>query len=229
MNASPTQSRSTRLSLLALAALALVVLVPAGALSATSAKKPPPPTKTTPASATLSLAASRVQVVFGTATVLSGTLSTKQAGESVAILAQPYGGAKLVALATATTTTGGVWSYTTKPTIGTSYQAQWKNTTTPLLAVGVRPLGAFHVLTANRFSTKQLAAHSFAGKFVQLQRRSALGQWVTLKRMQLNTNSASTFRPTLPSGNSTLRIAMSVNQAGPGYLAGISRTIVYHR
>ncbi|HSP74455.1 MAG TPA: hypothetical protein VLN26_18945, partial [Gaiellaceae bacterium] len=96
-------------------------------------------------------------------------------------------------------------------------------------AVGVRPRGAFHVLTANRFSTKQLEAHSCAGKFVQLQRRSARGQWVTLTRIQLNTASASTFRPTLPSGTSTLRIAMSINQAGPGYLAGISRTIVYHR
>jgi hypothetical protein len=30
-------------------------------------------------------------------------------------------------------------------------------------------------------------------------------------------------------GNSALRFAFSVNQAGAGYLAGFSRTLVYHR
>jgi hypothetical protein len=219
---------------LVLAALAVVVIAPAGVFSATVAKKPLPvgkttPAKPTPTAATVTLAASKLQVVYGTATVLSGAVSTKQAGERVTILAQHYGDAKFAALATITTTAGGAWTYSTKPTIGTSYQGQWKNATSPTLTVGVRPLGAFHVLTANRFSTRLVAARSFAGKIVQLQRRSSLGQWVTLKRMQLNASSASTFRPTLPSGASTLRVAMSVNQAGPGYLAGISRTILYHR
>jgi len=226
------------ISKLTVAGLSIAAIAPAGVLSATGAKKPPapaktPPAKTTPAKpapgpATLTLAASTLQVVYGTTTTLSGAVSTKQVGETVTILAQRYGDAKLAPVATVMTTTGGTWSYTTKPTIGTSYQGQWKHATSPTLAVGVRPLGAFHLLTANRFSTKQIAAHSFAGKYVQLQRRSSLGQWVTLKRMQLNAASASIFHPTLPAGASTLRIAMSVNQAGPGYLAGISRTILYH-
>jgi hypothetical protein len=209
-----------------LAVLGVAVLAPAAALSATDAKKPPPPPK---GGETLTLAASTLQVVYGSATTLSGVVSTKQVGETVTIDAQRYGEAKLTPLATITTTTGGAWSYTAKPTIGTSYQARSKNATSPTLPVGVRPLSAFRALTAHRFSTKQLAAHSFAGKIVQLQRRSSLGQWVTLKRIQLNTDSASTFTPTLPAGNSTLRVALSVNQAGPGYLAGISRTILYHR
>ena len=208
------------------AALAVGAIAPAGALSATDVEKPPPPPKSAD---TVTLVASIPQVVYGTTTILSGALSTKQVGEKIAILAQRYGDTKFAALATVTTTTGGAWTYTAKPTIGTSYQGQWKNTISPTLAIGVRPLGAFHVLTANRFSTSQLADRSFAGKIVQLQRRSSLGQWVTLKRMQLNGSSASIFRPALPMGNSSLRVAMSVNQAGPGYLAGISRTIVYHR
>jgi len=214
-----------RLLPLVVAALAVVAIAPAGVLSATDAKKPPPPAK---GAGALTLAASNLQVVYGSSTTLSGTVSTKQAGESVTILAQRYGDAKPSSLATITTTAGGSWSFITKPTIGTSYQGQWKKAMSPMLAVGVRPLGAFHVLTANRFATKLVAARSFAGKFVQLQRRSSLGQWVTLKRMQLNAGSGSIFRPTLPSGSSSLRVAMSVNQAGPGYLAGISRTIVYH-
>jgi hypothetical protein len=209
-----------------LAALGVAVLTPATVLSATDAKKPPPPPK---AGETLTLAASTLQVVYGSATTLSGVLSTKAVGESVTVGAQRYGESKLAPLATVTTTTGGAWTYAAKPMIGTSYQARWKNATSPTLAVGVRPLGAFRALTAHRFTTRQLAAHSFAGKIVQLQRRSSLGQWVTLKRIQLNADSASTFTPMLPMGNSTLRVALSVNQAGPGYLAGISRTILYHR
>jgi hypothetical protein len=246
MKASLSKSSLTgRLLPVTLAVLAVVVIAPAAVLSATSAKKPAAgvttparttpakttPAKTTPApaSGTLSLAVSRSQIVYGTATVLSGVVSNLKAGESVTVLSKRYDAPKPTSLATVTTTTGGAWSYSVKPAILTSYGATWKNAASPSLSVAVRPLGTFHLLTTNRFSTRLVAARSFAGKFVQLQRRSPTGQWVTLKRMQLNATSASIFRPTLPAGTSTLRIAMSVNQAGPGYLAGISRTIVYDR
>ena len=78
------------------------------------------------------------------------------------------------------------------------------------------------------------ALGSFAGRFVQLQRRTAAGRWVTIKRLRLNSRSAGLFRPVtfraaLPSGRSTLRVAMSINQAGAGYLGGFSRTIVFRR
>ena len=52
---------------------------------------------------------------------------------------------------------------------------------------------------------------------------------MTLKRLPLNTSSAAIFRAALPQGASTLRIAISVNQAGAGYLGGTSRTILYQR
>jgi hypothetical protein len=57
---------------------------------------------------------------------------------------------------------------------------------------------------------------------------------VTIRRLRLNKRSAALFRPVtfrsaLPNGASTLRIAISVNQAGAGYLAGFSRTIVFRR
>jgi hypothetical protein len=41
--------------------------------------------------------------------------------------------------------------------------------------------------------------------------------------------STATFNASLPMGNSTLRFAFRVNQAGAGYLAGFSRTLTYHR
>ena len=92
----------------------------------------------------------------------------------------------------------------------------------------MKPLVTFHAITGKRFSSKVLAGRSFAGKTIQLQRRSSLGQWVIIKRVRLGSTSSAIFRATLPKGTSSLRIAFSVNQAGAGYLGGISRTIVYH-
>jgi plastocyanin len=193
--------------------------------SVTVTKTTPPP----PGAGSVTLAASSLQVVFGGTVTLSGAVSNKKAGETVSVLAQAFGSSSFTSIANVTTGTGGSWSYTAKPTIGTGYQAKWKNATSSTATVGVRPLVAFHVLTRGRFSTKVVAARSFAGRFVQFQRRSSLGQWVTIKRVLLNTSSAAVFRATLPRGTSSLRIAISVNQAGPGYLAGISRTIVFRR
>ena len=79
------------------------------------------------------------------------------------------------------------------------------------------------------FFTRVVAARSFSGRRVKLQRLTAAGRWVTVKRVRLKRGSAATFRVRLRRGTSRLRIVMSVNQAGPGYLAGISRTIVYRR
>jgi hypothetical protein len=184
-------------------------------------------TLTTAGATTVSV--STRQVVYGRFVTLSGTVSSSQAGEKVTVLARRFGESSFRSIATVLTGDRGTWSYATKPTIGTAYQASWKNEPSPAVAVGVRPLVAFRALTKARFSTRVVAARSFAGRTVRLQRRSSLGQWVTLKRLRLNGSSAAIFRAPLPRGLSRLRVVMSVNQAGPGYLAGISRTIRYHR
>jgi plastocyanin len=199
-----------------------------GTVVVTAAPKPAPKPAPVPA-ASVTLTASTLQVVYGGGVTLSGTISTKQTGEKVTVLAEDYGKPSFSSIATVTTGSGGSWSYTAKPTIRTGYKSQWKNAASSTATVGVRPLVTFHVLTGQRFSTKVVAARSFAGRYVQCQRRSSLGQWVTVKRAKLNASSAAIFRATLPHGTSTLRIAISVNQAGAGYLAGMSRTIVYAR
>src|SRR4051794_34567348 len=108
------------------AALAVAAIAP-GLLSAADAKKPPPPAKGAGAGAgALTLAASNLQAVYGSTMIPPGTISSKQAGENVPILAQRYGDAKPATLTTVATTAGGAWSYATKPTIGTSYQGQCK-------------------------------------------------------------------------------------------------------
>jgi hypothetical protein len=68
-----------------------------------------------------------------------------------------------------------------------------------------------------------------ARKQVQLQRLSSFGQWVTIKRVSLDLNSRVRFRALLPCGQNRLRMAMSVNQAGAGYLGAFSREITYRR
>ena len=192
----------------------------------TVAASPTPPPKAGPNS--LTIAASRLQLVYGSSTTLSGTVSSKQSGQSVNVLAEAYGDNAYKTIATVTSGSGGGWSYTAKTPIRTSYEAQWGHATSSALTVGVRPLVTFRVLAGNRFSTKVVAAHSFAGHFVQFQRHSSFGQWVTLKRLRLNSSSAAIFHASLPSGTSMLRVSMSVNQAGPGYLAGFSRSIFFH-
>lgn len=176
----------------------------------------------------VTLTAATFRVVYGRAVTLSGAVSSRRAGEKVTVLAQQFGESSFKPIATVTTIDGGVWSLATTPTILTSYQASWKDATSSAATVGVRPRVSFRVITRARFSTRVVAGRSFAGRYVQLQRRS-LGRWVTVKRARLDGTSAAILRPSLRRGTSTLRIVMSVNQAGAGYLAGISRSIVYHR
>ena len=169
----------------------------------------------TPAQST-TLSASTSNVVYGTGSTLSGTISSKQSGQRVTVLAQRYEDAKFSSLANVTTGSGGTWSYLAKPTIQTAYQIQWNKTVSSSLKIGVHPLVTFRAITGNRFTTRVAAARSFAGKIVQLQRRTPAGHWVTLKRLHLNTNSTVVF-PTklLPKGNSTVRIALASTKQAP--------------
>lgn len=204
--------------------VAVAIVCTAGTESA-MAKKPPP----AKGPVTVTLSTSSFKVVYGATVILSGTVSTKQAGVSVTLLEEANGASSFSTLATVTTGSGGAWSSGVKPRIRTSYEARVKTSTSAAVVVGVSPLVSLHTVGGGRFSTRVVAARSFAGKLVQLQRRSSLGQWVTVQRKPLNATSAATFQPSLPHGTSTLRVALSVNQAGAGYLAGISRTISYRR
>jgi plastocyanin len=188
----------------------------------------PTPTPRPRVGESVSLSAASLIVVYGRAVMLSGSVSTNQAGEKVSVLAEEYGSSSYHPVATVTTGSGGNWSYAAKPGIRTGYQAKWNNATSSAAMVGVRPLVTLHVITGGRLSTRVVASRSFAGRYVQLQRRSSSGQWVTVKRVKLSSNSAAIFRASLPKGTLSLRSAISVNQAGAGFLGGTSRTITWH-
>ena len=175
----------------------------------------------------VALATSQPQIPYGAAVTLSGQVNQRRAGEQVQILHQPYGQASQIVLATVLTGADGTFSFVTQPKILTTYQALWKGARSLVITTAVAPSISFGRF--NGFVTRVFAGRSMARKQVQLQRLSSFGQWVTIKRVSLDLNSRARFRAALPKGVHRLRIAMSVNQAGVGYLAGFSREITWRR
>ena len=178
----------------------------------------------------VSIGASLPIVVSGQSIALSGSVSNGKASEKVTIYQQPYPQTSFAEMTTVLTTTGGTWNLLVSPApkIFTQYEAKWNGRTSTIVGVQVRPrirLGYRN----GRFTTRVLAGQSFARHSVLAQRLSRFGQWVTLKKVKLGGASSAVFRLTLPHGRSRIRIAMSVNQAGPGYLAGFSPTITVRR
>ena len=178
---------------------------------------------------TVTISASRPSVVFGKSVTLSGKVSNSKAGESVSVLAEPSGTSTFAALATVQTVSGGHWSQVVKPTIETSYQANWKGATSST-SVKVRPLITLTLVNraTGSFSSKVSAARSFAGKFVLVQRLTSTGV-STLKRVTLDANSAASFRVRLHHGRSRLRLVMPTSQTAPGYITGTSNVVAVLR
>lgn len=177
----------------------------------------------------LTLATSKSRLVYGQATVLSGKLSSGEAGVEVTLLAR-RAGQNFTPLANLTTTAGGAYSRTVNTGIYTTYTVRYKQTESNAVSVAVRPRVALTYATAKRlFCTKAVAARSFAGKYVRFQRFNRFGEWATVKSVRLNANSAACFRSALPSGASKVRVVLPQLQAGSGYLAGISRVLTVYR
>jgi hypothetical protein len=179
--------------------------------------------------AAVTLSAHSQGVVYGRGVMLSGLVPSGRAGETVTLFAGVYGRGSPRSFTTVVTGGGGAWQYLARPSILTAYLAHWNGLTSHAVTIAVRPRVRFRRIGRARFFTRVIASRPFRGRLVRLQRRTRAGRWVTVKRVRLRRASAATFRVRLRRGRSPLRVVMSVNQAGPGYLAGISRTIVYRR
>jgi hypothetical protein len=174
----------------------------------------------------LTLVPQAVKVLFGHSTLLHGRLWNGQAGQTIAIKAWTFKHSSPVTIATVTTGANGVWSYRVAPRIQTSYQAHWTSLhASARERVGVAPAITISRLTGRRIATHVTAGKSFAGHMVIVQRQVAPGVWAKVAQVALNRNSSAIVHLTLPA--SMVRIAMSVNEAGPGYLAATSRALVY--
>ncbi len=178
-----------------------------------------------PAGVTLS-AADNV-VTYGGATTLNGSISTKQASQSVVLNGQAV--TKGVSrVDTTTTAADGSFRFGVAPTIETTYRAQWQNATSPAVTVSVAPrVGFGH---SGRIYTARVTSDlNYAGHFVYLQRRTAFG-WRSIKKVFLGGTSTARFKVTLPRHQrSFLRLFLTNGQAGVGYVASLSRTLAVRR
>jgi plastocyanin len=171
----------------------------------------------------LAIALSSPAVTYGSSIHITGQVSNKRAGETVRLLTKPYPQGSFAEMTTVITTNEGLFDFVTMPQILTDFQAQWG--TTPSIAVRVEVSPKISIRYNRRtgvFATHITSPRSYAGRSVYLQRKSPFGQWVNLKKVALRAGSSRSFRATLPKGRNEVRIFMTVNQAGSGYLAGAS-------
>jgi plastocyanin len=185
--------------------------------------KGPPPS--------LTLALSQPIVDYGTAVTLSGAISTGVANQSVEIDVQPFGQASPMQLVILKTGASGAFSYSVTPSIYTTYVARWGNATSGTVLVQVAP--KLRLLAGkNGYMRAALSSPtSMAGKHVYLQRLSSFGQWVNVASLTLGAQNGRLFKPVayLPKGVSTIRVFLSVNQAGNGLLSAHSGTQTVRR
>jgi plastocyanin len=182
-----------------------------------------------PNSRSVSLAASRALNIFGDAVVLSGTVSSKAAGEQVTVISHPAGLPE--ARTTVTTTTGGNWSLQVQPRVKTSYQAQYDTASSPSVTVSIRPRITLQKVGRHQYLIVVLSADSMAGKRVNITRWLPGRGWVTfgtaaLQALARTPTTSDAYFTTFVRLGTKLRIFMPADQVGPDYLDGHSNFIV---
>jgi plastocyanin len=176
----------------------------------------PPPSVTLGVSAPI--------ITYGDQATISGAVSNLKANEPVLVLAQPYG-SSLQQVATLMTGASGTFTYTTGPTVLTSYSVKWKTATSQAVTVQVRPRLTLAHTSATRLFARVTATPSFASHSIYLQRRSQFGQWVTVEKLKLGPLSGRSFKAPHRKGRFTYRVYMTTNQAGAGYLDTWSNSV----
>jgi plastocyanin len=181
----------------------------------------------------VTLAPARKVAPYATPVALSGVISSQATGETVAVSAQECGKTTFTRLGTATTTTGGNWTFTAKPGLNTVYRASWRAAESPNATVQVTPKLRLTRLRS-RFTVRVSASHGFLGKLVLFQRyRTGVRRWATLKSVKLATVrppvagtivTSATFRRSVRPGW-RLRVRFPQAQVGTCYLAAASNTL----
>jgi hypothetical protein len=156
---------------------------------------------------------------------LSGTVSSGKAGEPITILSKQADEVIYSTEAKTTSGSGGAWSALVTPTIGTTYVVQTATSRMPALTIGVHPRLGLGV-SGNTFSAKVTARDSFGGSIAYFQVSSRPnGPWVRKALVVINLQSVARFHVALPRGKTYyVRIYLTKQQAGPGYLDGTSHT-----
>lgn len=185
--------------------------------------------KVTGAPPSVSIGASVPIAVYGNSIHLSGAISPAAVGDTVSVYAQPFGQLSYVKLNDVLTSTNGLWDYVTAPQLLTAYKATWKGKDSAIIQVAVSP--SLKLTRAGRwFVARGQSGRSLAHHWVYAQRLNGFGEWVSLKKVTLNSQGAQRFRlKTLPSGRNRLRLFITTNQAGSGYFSGTSPVLSFRR
>jgi plastocyanin len=178
----------------------------------------------------VTLETTRSIVLFGDSIRLSGTISSRQAGQTVTITVDPAGEpARRIEVDTAA---NGEWSLRAQPRIRTQYTARWRNSTSEVRTVLVRPRVSLRKVGRNAFAVTVVAAESFAGDRVDIRRqRSRTNRsLVTVTRVVLrenprtDTTAQRTFRLRVRRGF-RMRAFLPQSVAGPNYASSQSNII----
>ena len=168
-------------------------------------------------------------VTAGNAIRISGQITPGTVGETVIVYAQPYPQVSFVEVARLQTGTNGLFEYSHTPTILTAYKVAWRGRESAVVTTHVSPALSL-ARVGSWFVTRARAAKSFSGRWVYVQRLNRFGQWVSLRKVYFNRQSTQRFKlPTLPRGLSRIRVYMTTNQAGAGFVFSSSRVITLRR
>jgi len=173
-------------------------------------------------------------VVYGHKSTLTGTLASKQSGQSVQIQGTECGTTTSKLLSTVTTTTGGKFTYPAAPLKKTAYTAKVKNSTSPAATADVQPHLQLKKTSKHHYTVSVFAADTFAGKLATFQRYgSTTKRWVKVKRVLLKPNTSGAAPTVITSARFRssiraklrVRVTLGSKQVGPCYAAGHSNTI----
>jgi len=178
----------------------------------------------------ISVGASTGIMVAGSQIHIGGAISPAAVGDVVSIWAQPFGQMSFVKVQDVQTTTNGVYDFITSPQILTSYKATWKGKESAVIQVAVSPRLTLSKVRSWFVARAQAPAKSFGGRWVYIQRLNRFGDWVRIKKVTLNRQGAQRFKLRgLPNGLNRVRVYMTTNQAGSGYIFGTSSTLTFRR
>jgi plastocyanin len=181
-----------------------------------------------PNSRSVTLAASRNVGIFGDAMTLSGTISSKQAGQHVTVTATPATGPAFSY--DVVTGSNGNWSLQVQPRATTTYKATWETATSKPFVVNLRPRLTFQKVGRHQYLVVVLAAHSMAGKQLDIARRIG-GRYVVYRHAVItsiartSTTSVAYFVTFVRPGTH-LRAFLPQSQVGSDYLDGHSNFVV---
>jgi plastocyanin len=185
--------------------------------------------KVTGAPPSVSIAASTPIAIYGNSIHVGGAISPAAVGNTVTVYAQPFGQASFVKLNDVLTVTNGVWDLVVPaPQVLTSYKAIWKGKTSAVVTVAVQP--NLRLSRVGRWFVARAQPGKYGGHWLYVQRANAFGEWVSLKKVTLNSQSATRFKlRKLPHGLNRLRLFITTNQAGSGYFHGASPSLSFRR